>query len=151
MLNALNVPQWQYETKKRGFNKCLENKVHDALWNADVVLGKYGKQHRANDEAFEQVILRVQLFIGRCAPFAKRRNRRGSLGWWTSDEGLAELDRGRRHLIALPDTARVIPQDGLIMRGGYATIRRVRIEGCSGISPSWEFAAKISNHHATQP
>jgi hypothetical protein len=129
----------------------LENKVHDALWNADVVLGKYGKQHRANDEAFEQVILKAQLFIGRCAPFAKRRNRRGSLGWWTSDEGLAQLDMGRRHLIALPDTARVIPQDGLMMKGGYAMIRRVRIEGCPGIAPSWEFAAKIYNYHATQP
>jgi hypothetical protein len=31
MLNALNVPQWHHEMEKRGFNKCLENKVHYAL------------------------------------------------------------------------------------------------------------------------
>ncbi len=82
-----------------------------------MVLVKYSKQHHANDEAFEQVILKAQLFIGWYFPFAKRRNRQGSLGWWTRDEGLAELDRGRHHLIALLDTAQLIFQDGVIMKG----------------------------------
>ena len=59
-----------------------------------MILEKYGKQHRPNDEAFEEVILKAELFVGRCYPFGKRRNRRGSLGWWTTDEGVAELQRG---------------------------------------------------------
>jgi hypothetical protein len=37
------------------------------------------------------------------------------------------------------------------MRGGYATIRKVQVEGCPGILPFWEFAAKKSIHHQTQP
>ena len=151
MLDALSVPRWYNQMEKRGFQQFLNNRVHDALWNAKSIVEKYGRQHRANDEAFEQVIVRVDLFVQRCAPFAKKRNRRGSLGWWNSTEGVEELQRGRRHLIALPETARVIQQDDRIMRGGYATIRRVRIEGCPGIAASWEFAAKKSNHHRTQP
>ncbi len=52
VLDALNVLEWTNEMEKKGFNKVLENKVHDALWNAKVVLQKYGKQQRPDDERY---------------------------------------------------------------------------------------------------
>ncbi|MBE3102861.1 MAG: hypothetical protein IMZ40_01335 [Bacilli bacterium] len=151
LLNALNVRDWWEETEKNGFNKCLDNKVHDALWNSKVILTKYGRQYRPNDAGFEEVVLKADLFRSRCAPFAKSHNRIGSIAWWKSNDGVAEDQRNRRHLIALPDTARVISVDNKTMQGGYATIRKVRIEGCPGILPHWEFAAKKSNHYRSRP
>jgi len=56
------------------------------------------------------------------------------MGWWAIANGVTELAKTRHHLIALLDIALVIPQDGKIKKGGYATIRRVRIEGCLEIS-----------------
>ena len=50
MLDALHVPNWYHETDKKGFLKFLKNRMHDTLWNAKVILEKYGKQHRANDD-----------------------------------------------------------------------------------------------------
>jgi len=72
MLDALYVLQWHEETEKRGFQKFLDNRVHDALWNAKVVLEKYWKEHHANDEAFQETILKADLFVCRCASFAHR-------------------------------------------------------------------------------
>jgi len=66
MLDALHISEWHKEAKKRGFQKFLENKVHDALWNVKVVLEKYGKEHRANDEAFQETILKTDLFVYQC-------------------------------------------------------------------------------------
>jgi hypothetical protein len=151
LLDATNVPEWYEDKDKRLFTKCLENRVQDALWNSKVVLAKYGKQYRPNDVAFEEVVLRADLFRIRCAPFSRANNRRLSIAWWKSNDGVTELERTRRHLIALPDTARVISVDDKTMRGGYATIRKVRIEGCPGILPHWEFAAKKSIHYRTRP
>jgi hypothetical protein len=34
----------------------LDNRVHDAFWNAKTILMKYGKNHQAEDASFEQVI-----------------------------------------------------------------------------------------------
>jgi len=75
MLDALHVPKWNHEMEKKGFQKFLDNRVHNALWNAKVLLEKYVKQHCTNEEAFEQVILKVDLFVYRCFSFAKRWNR----------------------------------------------------------------------------
>ena len=55
------------------------------------------------------------------------------------------------HLIAIPLTARVLECDNVIKRGGYATIRRVCIEGAHGIEQHWEFAAKLSNQWQSRP
>lgn len=151
LLEALSVPQWFHETEKRGFSKFLDSKVHDALWNVKSLLQKYGKTHRALDEGFEEVIMRGDLFNRRCTPFAKKRNRQGSVGWWNSKEGHVQIAQNMRHLIALPDTASIIPVDNKIMRGGYATIQKVRIQGCSEISESWEFAAKKSLQQGIRP
>jgi hypothetical protein len=58
---------------------------------------------------------------------------------------MAEVASQRRHLVALPPTAKVIPVDNICRQGGYATIRRVRLEGVPEFKPWWEFAAKQSN------
>ncbi len=89
-MNALNVPDWWEETEKKGFNKCLDNKVHDALWNSKVILEKYGREYRPNDAGFEEVVLKADLFRSRCAPFAKNHNRIGSIAWWKSNDGVVE-------------------------------------------------------------
>ena len=53
ILQALYVPRWIAETEKRGFQRFLNQRVHDSLWNAKNVLVKYDKDHRAsNDSAF---------------------------------------------------------------------------------------------------
>jgi len=114
MLDALHIPKWHEETEKRGFQKFLENKVHDALWNAKVVVEKYGKEHRADDEDFQETMLKVDLFVRRCAPFAHRQNRQELVGWWAIANKVAELARTRCHLIALPNTTHVILHDGKI-------------------------------------
>jgi hypothetical protein len=59
--------------------------------------------------------------------------------------GIAEEASQRRHLIALPDMARIIALDNHHRRGGYATIRKVRIEGALRIEAFWEFATKMFN------
>jgi hypothetical protein len=114
-------------------------------------LEKYWRKERESDEAFEHVIMKADLFTKRCKPFGKRQNRAGSIGWWMSKPGMEQAQNTRRLLIALPETATVIPVNNKIMRGGYATIRRVRIEGCAEIHPSWEFAAKMSLQEGQRP
>jgi hypothetical protein len=59
--------------------------------------------------------------------------------------GIAKEASQRRHLVALPDTARVIELDNCHRRGGYATISRIGIKGSLEIELWWEFGAKLSN------
>lgn len=54
-------------------------------------------------------------------------------------------------MIVIPPTARVVAVDNVVRRGGYATIKKVRLEGVSDIIPYWEFAAKLSLNHQTRP
>ena len=115
------------------------------------ILDKYGREQRRDDEVFPKLVLKVDLFLKKCRPFAQRRNRKGSVAWWRSKEGVAEKHQNQQHFISLPDTVRVICSEDKVMRGGYAEIRRVRIEGCPQIPSFWEFAAKRSLNHRTNP
>ena len=151
MMDALHTPRWHEETAKRGYMKFLDSRVHDALWNSKNLLAKYKRQFRPNDENFDDVVTKADLFVAQMRPFAKNRNRRGSVGWWNSEEGRAADQSRMSHLIALPATARVINVDNVRRKGGYATIRKVRIEGAPGIEPFWEFAAKLSNQAYERP
>jgi hypothetical protein len=45
------------EMMKSGYQKFMDNMVHDALWNAKNLLIRYGKEHRAGNLTFEEVIL----------------------------------------------------------------------------------------------
>ena len=150
-LNVLNVPRWQEQMQKRGFLEWLDLRVHDALWNFPRILDKYGREQRPDDEHFPELVLKVDLFIKKCRPFAQRKNRKASIAWWRSEEGVAHNQRNQQHFISLPDTVRVICSEDKVMRGGYAEIRRVRIEGCPQIPSFWEFAAKRSLNHRTNP
>jgi hypothetical protein len=51
----------------------------------------------------------------------------------------------------LPATAKVTPVDHIERKGGYATIRRVCIDGVPKIQSWWEFAAKLLNQSWTRP
>jgi hypothetical protein len=64
---------------------------------------------------------------------------------------MAEAASQMRHLVALPSTARVIPVDDIRRRGGYVTIRRVRLEGVPEFQSWWEFVAKQSNQIDRRP
>jgi hypothetical protein len=97
------------------------------------------------------VITKVDLFVERLQPFTKSLNRVQSISWWRSTVGQAEEASQRHHPFALPPTARVIAVDRIERKGGYSTIRRVRIEGVSKIQSWWEFAAKWSNQSRTRP
>lgn len=151
MMDVLQAPQWIAETEKKGYRMFLDARAHDALWNAKNLLAKYGRQHRVGDDAFNDVLLKADLFVAQMRPFAKNRNRRGSVGWWNSEEGRQEDHVRMAHLIAIPSTAMVIDVDNVKRRGGYATIRKVRIEGARGIEAFWEFAAKLSNQWQERP
>ena len=151
MMNLLHVPEWIAETEKKGYLKFVDARAHDALWNAKNLLAKYGRQHCVGDEAFNDVLLKADLFVAQMRPFAKNRNRCGSVGWWNSEEGRHEDHIRMAYLIAIPPTARVINIDNVARKGGYATICRVRIEGAPGILPFWEFAAKLSNQWQERP
>ena len=118
MTEALKAPVWEEEMAKRGSSQWLANRAHDALWNSKNILAKYKKQYREGDEAFNDVVLKADLFVTQMRPFAKNRNRRGSVGWWNSEEGRREDQLRTSHLIALPATARVRPQDNHPRRGG---------------------------------
>jgi hypothetical protein len=63
---------------------------------------------------------------------------------------MAEEASQRRHLIALPPTARVTLVDNIHTRGGYAIIRRIRIDKVPEIQLWWEFNAKLSNQCQSQ-
>lgn len=151
IMDALSSPLWIAETEKRGYIRFLDNRVHDALWNINHLMVKFAKQYREGDEAFHDIVLKADLFVAQMRPFSKNRNRIGSIGWWKSDEGMRQDQYRMAHLIAIPPTAKIIQVDNFSRRGGYATIRKVRIEGASGIEPHWEFAAKLSNQWQTRP
>ena len=87
MTEHLMAPQWNADYQKRGRSKFVDAKVHDSLWNAPNILAKYGREHRAGDDAFNNVLLKADIFVAQMRPFAKSRNRRGSIGWWSSDQG----------------------------------------------------------------
>jgi hypothetical protein len=57
VMQALHVPLWMDEMMKSGYQKFMDNMVHDALWNAKNLLIRYGKEHRAGNLTFEEVIL----------------------------------------------------------------------------------------------
>ena len=125
--------------------------MHDSLWNAPNILAKYGREHRAGDDAFNDVLLKADLFVAQMRPFAKSRNRRGSIGWWNSDQGRQKDHARMAHLIAIPPTAQIFQCDDVVKRGGYATIRKVRIEGAVGIERHWDLAVKLSNNWQCRP
>ena len=133
MTEHLMAPQWNADYQKRGRSKFVDVRVHDSLWNAPNILANYGREHRAGDDAFNDVLLKTDLFVTQMRPFTKSRNRRGSIGWWNSDQGRQEDHARMAHLIAIPPTTRVFQYDDVVKRGGYATIRKVCIEGAAGI------------------
>ena len=151
LLDRLHTPQWKEDMDKRNFTEWLDKRVHDALWNAPVFLEKFGREKRPGDEAFQELLAKVDLFVKKCTPYANKRNRQGSISWWNSNAGLAQVRSNNQYFIPLADTVRVISQDDKVMRGGYGTIMRVRIEGCSQILPHWEFAAKQSLNYRKNP
>jgi hypothetical protein len=142
MMDALHNPRWMDEIHKSGYMKFVQSLAHDSIWNAKNIINSHWKKHRAGQEGLKDVISKVDLFIERLQPFTKSRNWVQSISWWQSTIGQAEEASQRRHLIALPAIARVIAVDRIERIGGYATIRRVRIEGLPEIQSWWEFAAK---------
>ena len=150
MTEHLMAPQWNADYQKMSRSKFVDAKVHDSLWNAPNILAKYRREHRAGDNAFNDMVLKADIFVAQMKPFAKSRNCRGSIGWWSSDQG-RRVDHARMaHLIAIPPTARVFQCNEVVKRGGYA-IRKVRIEGAPGIERHWELAAKLSNNWQRRP
>ena len=81
MTEHLMAPQWNDDYQKRGRSKFVDARVHDSLWNAPNILAKYGREHRAGDDAFNDILLKADLFVAQMRPFAKSRNRRGSIRW----------------------------------------------------------------------
>jgi hypothetical protein len=128
VMDALHNDKWMEETQKSGYQKFLDNVVHDSIWNVKNILTKCGKAHRPGDTAFTDVIATIDLFATRLKPFTKSHNRAKSITWWTSPTGMEEVASQRRHLVALPPTAKVIPMDNICRQGRYVTIWRVRLE-----------------------
>jgi hypothetical protein len=145
VMDALHNDKWMEETQKSGYQKFLDNVVHDSIWNVKNILTKYGRAHRPGDIALTDVIAKVDLFATRLKPFTKSRNQAKSIAWWTSPAGMEEAASQRRYIVALLPTAKVIAVDNIRRQGGYATIWRVRLEGVLEFKPWWEFAAKQSN------
>jgi hypothetical protein len=129
MMDVLHNDKWMEETQKSGYQKFLDNVVHDNIWNVKNILTKYGKAHRLGDAAFMGVIAIADLFATHLKPFTKSRNQAKSIAWWTSPVDMEEAASQRRHPVALPPTAKVIPMDNIRRQGGYATIWKVRLEG----------------------
>jgi hypothetical protein len=151
MQDALNIPMWHEETDKCGYRGFLENLVHDNLWNTKNTLNKYAKAHQPGDAGLQDAIARSDLLAKRLQQFTKSHNQARSIAWWRSTAGMVEVASQMRHLVALPSTARVIPMDDIRRRGGYATIRRVHLEGVPEVQSWWEFAAKQSNQIDRRP
>jgi hypothetical protein len=97
--------------------------------------------------AFEEAILKEKVLANHLQPFIKSRNRFGSMDWWKSKVGIVEEASQKCHLIALPDTARMIALDNYNRRGRCATIRKAYIKGTPKIHDSWEFVANLSNQN----
>jgi hypothetical protein len=45
MMDALHNDKWMEETQKSGYQKFLDNVVHNSIWNVKNILTKYGKAH----------------------------------------------------------------------------------------------------------
>jgi hypothetical protein len=90
VMDALHNDKWMEETQKSGYQKFLDNVVHDSIWNVKNILTKYGKAHRPRDAAFTDVIATVDLFATRLKLFTKTLNLGKSIAWWTSPTGMAE-------------------------------------------------------------
>jgi hypothetical protein len=135
VMDTLHNDKWMEDTQKSGYQKFLDNVVHDSIWNVKNILTKYGKAHRPGGAAFTDVIATVDLFAIRLKLFIKSRNRAKSIAWRTSLVGMAEVASQRRHLVAPPPTAKVIAVDNIRRQGGYATIRRIRLEGVLEFKP----------------
>jgi hypothetical protein len=97
-MDALHNDKWMEETHKSGYQKFLDNVVHDSIWNVKNILTKYGRVHRPGDATFTDVIATVDLFATRLKPFTKSHNRAKSTAWWMSPVGMEEAASQRRHL-----------------------------------------------------
>lgn len=151
-MDVLHTDEWHEDTCKPGYMEFIKQRATDALWNSKNLLTKYHKEHRADDDSFQDVILKADLFTKSMQPHSRKRNRGDNVGWWnTSGAALQEEVHRMPQLRALPNTAEVHVVDGITKRGGYATIRKVRIEGAYGIPREWVFAAKRSNQWQTNP
>jgi hypothetical protein len=45
VMDALHNDKWMEETQKSGYQKFLDNVVHNSIWNVKNILTKYGKAH----------------------------------------------------------------------------------------------------------
>jgi hypothetical protein len=153
MLQALQDGLWYREMEKRDFTKWLEWRVNDCLWNIQGVLTKYGKDHGLLEDNtyIEEVMKKADDFVGLMKPYTLRRQRRQQIGWWRDVPGGFEELMKNKLVHALPATANVIEVEHTSLKGAYATVKRVRIEGAPGLEPHWEFAAKLSKQARTRP
>jgi hypothetical protein len=62
VMDALHNDKWMEETQKSGYQKFLDNVVHDSIWNVKNILTKYRKAHRPGNAAFTDVITTTDLF-----------------------------------------------------------------------------------------
>ena len=85
----------------------------------------------------------AELFQKLMQPLGSARHRCALVNWWDSPLGLeTEMVLQQKSQLVDLEKAIVRPLNNKVLRGGYATIRRVRIDGALNISPVWEFAAK---------
>ena len=143
IMDALVGPQWDGDRQKKGYTCFVENRAHDVLWNARDIMAKFAREDKAGDDAFYKVVLKAELFQILMQPMGSARHQCASINWWDSPLGWeTEMVIRRQSLIVLYDTATVWPLDDKVLRGGYATIWRVRIEQVHKISSVWEFVAE---------
>jgi hypothetical protein len=81
VMDALHNDKWMEETQYKGYQKFLDNVVHDSIWNVKYILTKCGKAHRPGDAAFTDVIATANLFATHLKPFTKSCNRAKSIAW----------------------------------------------------------------------
>ena len=79
VMDALHNDKWMEETQKSGYQKFLDNVVHDSIWNVKNILTKYGKTHRLEDVAFTDVIATADLFATSLKPFTRNCNQAKSI------------------------------------------------------------------------
>ena len=106
VMDAFYYDQWMEEIHKNGFQKFLDNVMHNSIWNVKNILTKYGKTHRPGDATFTDVIATADLFATCLKPFRKNRNQVKSISWWNFLAGMVEAALQRRHLVALLPTAK---------------------------------------------
>jgi hypothetical protein len=79
VMDALHNDKWMEETQKSGYQKFLDNVVHNSIWNVKNILTKYRKAHQPGDAAFTDVIATIDLFATRLKSFTKSRNQAKSI------------------------------------------------------------------------